>query len=105
MDSNAGTWTGVCAVSGFPCHAVDIPWPDGVYTSGRTLISTHFVGSTPLVVGTVYGAAQSPTFRDPLGITQCLLRSLIEEVVNHCRGPRCIMGDFNCSLMEFPEME
>ena len=47
------------------------------------MISTHFVGSTPLVVGTVYGAAQSPTFRDPLGITQCLLRSLIEEVVNH----------------------
>ena len=52
------------------------------------------------MVGTVYGAAQSPSFRDPLGITQTLLRSLTDEVVDRCRGPRCIMGDFNCGLLQ-----
>ena len=105
VDSQAGTWTGVCTMSDFPCNSVTVGWPDGVFTSGRTLVSSHYVGSTHLVVGTVYGAAQSPSFRDPLGITQTLLRSLTDEVVDRCRGPRCIMGDFNCGLLQFPEMD
>lgn len=104
VDSSAGTWTGVCVLSDFPCMPVGIDWLDGVFTSGRTLISSHFVGETPVVVGTLYGAAQSPSFRDPLGITQELLRSLTVEVVDKSRGPRCIMGDFNCDLIQFPEM-
>ena len=70
IDSFAGSWTGVGTVFDYPSCSVDVPWPDGVYTSGRALISSHFVGDTHLVVGTVYEAAQSPSFRDPLGITQ-----------------------------------
>eukprot|EP00435_Cladocopium_sp_Y103_P067936 s1011_g30.t1 len=105
VDSSAGTWTGVCTVSDYPSASVEIPWPDGIFASGRVLVSSHFVGATHLVVGTVYGAAQSPSFRDPLGITQSLLRAVADEVVFNCRGPRCIMGDFNCNLMQFPEMD
>ena len=30
---------------------------------------------------------------------------MFDEVVHNCRGPRCIIGDFNCYLMQFPEME
>lgn len=105
VDSQAGSWTGVCTVSDFPCATVPVQWPDGVFTSGRALVTSHFVGGTHLVVGTVYGAAQSPSFRDPLAITQTLLRSVADEIVHNCRGPRCIMGDFNCNLMQFPEME
>lgn len=105
IDSFAGSWTGVGTVCDYPSCSVDVPWSDGVYTSGRALISSHFVGDTHLVVGTVYEAAQSPSFRDPLGITQTLLRSVADEVVHKCRGPRCIMGDFNCDLLQFPEME
>ena len=105
VDSHAGTWTGVCAMSDVPCASVPVNWPDGVFSSGRTQISSHFIGGTHLVVGTVYGAAQSPTFRDPLGVTRTLLRTLTDEIVDNCRGPRCIAGDFNCDLMRFPEME
>eukprot|EP00435_Cladocopium_sp_Y103_P054136 s1486_g17.t1 len=105
IESAAGTWTGVCALSDFPCSSVSVDWPDGVFQCGRTLISSHYVGSTHVVVGTIYGAAQSPTFRNPLEITQSLLRSLTDEVVHKCRGPRCIMGDFNCGLLQLPEMD
>lgn len=79
LDSHAGSWTGVAVLSDFPCATPSVDWPPGVFTSGRTLISSHFIGSLHLVVGSVYGVAQSPTFRDPLGATRLLLRSVVAQ--------------------------
>lgn len=105
VDSYAGTWTGVCTLSDFPCHAVDVPWPEGVFTSARTMISSHFVGGSHLILGTLYGVAQSPSYKDPLTLTRVMLQTLVDEVALSSRGPRCLMGDWNCDLMQFPEME
>lgn len=103
LDSHAGAWTGVATVSDFPCAVVPVDWSPGVFTSGPTLISSHNVGPLHLVVGSLYGVAQSPSHRDPLGATRLLLQSLVPEL-DHCRGPRVLRGDFNCDLLQFPEL-
>ena len=104
VDSQSGTWTGVCTVSDFPAQALTSELEPDIFQCGRTLISSHHVGHVNVVVGTVYGVAQSPTFRDPLSLTRTLLQSISEQVVDRCRGPRCIQGDFNVDVMQFPEM-
>eukprot|EP00438_Fugacium_kawagutii_P008244 Skav226263 [mRNA] locus=scaffold2708:168741:173468:+ [translate_table: standard] len=103
VDSQSGTWTGVATVSDYPCAVVPVDWSPGVFDCGRTLLSSHFVGPLHVVVGSLYGFAQSPSHRDPLGATRLLLQSLTHEL-SQCRGPRVLMGDFNCDLLQFPEL-
>ena len=104
IGSIAGTWTGVCTVSDFPAQRLPVTLPDDVYQSARALISSHHVGHINLAVGTVYGVAQSPSHRDPLAATRSILQAVSHQVVDQCRGPRCILGDFNCDVTQFPEM-
>ena len=104
LGSVAGTWTGVCTVSDYPSQVLPVTLSDDVYHSARALISSHHVGHINLVVGTVYGVAQSPTYRDPLAATRSILQAVSHQIVDQCRGPRCILGDFNCDVMQFPEM-
>ena len=104
LNSRSGTWTGVAVASDFPCHAFNAQWPSLTFETGRIQAVTSYVGQTPIVMATVYGAAQSPTFRDPLAITEELLNQVTAQIVDHGVGPRCIVGDFNCDLMQFPVM-
>lgn len=104
VNSSAGTWTGVCNVADFPPVPVPLCSTGIDFDRSRLLVATHFIGQLSLTCATLYGAAQSPTFRDPLQITHELVQAARQAVVENCRGPRCIMGDFNASLMEFPEM-
>ena len=76
-----------------------------VFETGRVQAVTTYVGQTPIVMAMVYGAAQGPSFRDPLAITEELLCHVTANVVDHGVGPRCIVGDFNCDLMQFPIMQ
>ena len=101
IDSSAGTWTGVCTVSDFPAQTLTSELEPDIFQCGRTLITSHHVGHVNVVVGTVYGVAQSPTFRDPLALTRTLLQSISDQVVDRCRGPRCIQGDFNVDAMQY----
>ena len=105
LGSNAGSWIGVGLMTDFPSQPLAVDWPDGMFDTGRVMAATTYVGPTPVVVSVVYGAAQSPTFRNPLGITQELLMAVSEAVVDRGSGPRCIMGDFNCNLLQFPVMD
>eukprot|EP00435_Cladocopium_sp_Y103_P046541 s344_g13.t1 len=105
VDSHAGTWTGVGLLSDFPCQVLDLSWPSLVYETGRVMAATTYVGQAPITQAVVYGPAQSPTFRDPLGITLELLTAVSDILVDRGSGPRCIMGDFNCDLMQYPLMD
>ena len=105
VGSDAGSWTGVGLLADFPTQPLNVEWPPAVFETGRVLAATSFVGQTPILQAVVYGAAQSPTFRDPLGLTCELLTAVSDVVVDRGSGPRCIMGDFNCDLHQFPLME
>lgn len=99
--SHGGSWTGVRFVSDFPSVPVELVSAGLDFDSGRLLVGSHHIGHLALTTATVYGAAQSPTVRNPL---HSFSHSVSNVVVEACRGPRCILGDFNCDLMEFPEM-
>ena len=53
----------------------------------------------------IYGAAKSPTFRDPVAITRQILQTITNEVVDGATGCRYVSGDFNLSLFEVPELD
>ncbi|CAE7399060.1 Pol [Symbiodinium necroappetens] len=97
----AGSWTGVLQVGDLPCSTFNIAWPPGLFETGRVMISRHFHESLPIMVATVYGFPQGPTWPDALSRTETLLNTLTREVVLGSRGFRIICGDFNhdiCSL-------
>ena len=94
----AGTWSGVLQVSDLPCREHNLIWPSGLYETGRILLAQHFHESTTLMVATVYGYPQGPTWPDAQARTDLLLSTLTKEVVFGSRGFRVICGDFNHDL-------
>ena len=91
----AGAWTGVLQVSDLPCKPFQLPWPSGLYESGRVMLAQHYLESTPLQVATVYGYPAGPTWPDAQARTDNMLRCLTQELVLGSRGFRVITGDFN----------
>ncbi|CAE7325636.1 unnamed protein product [Symbiodinium sp. CCMP2456] len=91
----AGSWTGVLQVSDYPCRPFRLPWPSGLYESGRVVVAQHYLESTPVQVATVYGYPTGPTWPDALTRTDNMLRCLTQELVLGARGFRVITGDFN----------
>ena len=105
QDSDAGSWTGVCTLADWPLQMMNVDWPGAVFVSARTMITRTYIGNTPVVGAAVYGAAKSPTFRDPVAVTRQILQVLTKEVVDGARGCRYISGDFNLSLFEVAELD
>lgn len=115
----SGIATGVCTVSKHPHTGADAlrsPWREGFFlTPKMTLISTHVLGETQLMVVNLHGMNFQPymTF---------MLRQQLQEVatrVERHMGPVIVCGDFNtwshprqrlvestlsdCRRVEFPE--
>ena len=91
----AGSWTGVLIASDFPSQQLTLPWPDGVYETGRVTTALHMVCGLPLLSAAVYGypkSAAHPRARDQ---TDALLQTLTTELVLGRSGPRIICGDLN----------
>ena len=91
----AGTWTGVLQVGDLPCSTFNVAWPPGLFETGRVMISRHFHESLSVMIATVYGYPQGPTWPDALSRTDTLLSTLTREVVLGSKGFRVICGDFN----------
>ncbi|CAE7600361.1 Pol [Symbiodinium necroappetens] len=91
----AGTWTGVLQVGDLPCSTFNVAWPPGLFETGRVMISRHFHESLSVMIATVYGYPQGPTWPDALSRTDTLLGTLTREVVLGSKGFRVICGDFN----------
>ena len=91
----AGGWTGVATMSDFPSRPVRVPWPPGVYNTGRVAIAQHHIHSMPLLTAVVYGVPRSQAHPCALVETEQLLAPLTKEVVLGRHGPRIIAGDFN----------
>ncbi|CAE7194447.1 DHX57, partial [Symbiodinium microadriaticum] len=91
----AGSWTGVLQVSDFPCTHFQLPWPSGLYETGRLVLATHYRCQVPLTIATVYGYAPGNTWPKAKADTDCMLSFLTRELVLGSRGFRVICGDFN----------
>ncbi|CAE7221657.1 Pol, partial [Symbiodinium necroappetens] len=91
----AGSWTGVLQVGDLPCSTFNVDWPPGLFETGRVMISRHFHDSLSVMIATVYGYPQGPTWPDALHRTDTLLGTLTREVVLGSKGFRVICGDFN----------
>ena len=99
--SDAGTWSGVAVVSSAPTKEIRIAWPGAEYVSGRVVITSTWLQSLPIVGGTVYGLAQSPTHRHPIRSTSAILDQVAEHIVERLVGPRFLCGDWNADLSDF----
>lgn len=101
-DSDSGTFTGVATISDFALRPVHVPWPGATFVSGRIHMTATFLPTCHLLGAVVYGAAQGPTYKDPLKITADLLDVATQELVDHSRGLRYIQGDFNIAETDLP---
>ena len=84
--------------SDFPCRPQQIPYPSGLYESGRIVLARHFLADVQFQVATVYGYVSGPTWPDARPRTDNMLRCLTHELVLGARGLRAITGDFNHDL-------
>ena len=50
----AGSWSGVSVLSDFPGRMVTLPFRGEEFSSGRILVTQHFIGDIPVLVVTVY---------------------------------------------------
>ena len=83
----ASSWTGVLTVSDWPSRGVTIPWPDGLYASGRVPVVQHLIGDCPLLTACIYGFSPGGTYPQAAALTDALLQSLTWEIVWAVRAP------------------
>ena len=100
VNSEAGSWSGVMITSSAPLRELVVPWRGAEYQGSRVVVGTTYIGSSQITSAAVYGAPKSPTFKKPLQITEGILQTLTEEIVEGQHGMRVIAGDLNCDPLE-----
>ena len=98
----AGSWSGVLVTTDFKARSVSLPWPSGLYESGRVCASRHLVAGTPFLVVALYGFPRGPTYPAAVHLNNRMLSFLTTEVILGHSGPRVIMGDFNMGPHDSP---
>ena len=91
----AGAWSGVATISDYPAAQLQLPWPDGHWSSARVLLTRHWAQGTPVLVGGFYGFTQGPTWPHARQQNEDLLQTFTTQVVIGMSGVRIIQGDFN----------
>eukprot|EP00438_Fugacium_kawagutii_P015810 Skav206886 [mRNA] locus=scaffold3287:72863:77896:+ [translate_table: standard] len=91
----AGRWSGVMVCADFPSTILPLQWPDEHWDSARVLVTRHWVGPCPIVVGSFYGYSQGPTWPRSKQMSDALLQTYTNEIVLGMQGVRLIQGDFN----------
>eukprot|EP00438_Fugacium_kawagutii_P030157 Skav235179 [mRNA] locus=scaffold721:273036:277949:- [translate_table: standard] len=95
VDSDAGQWSGVAAVSAFPCRSLCMQWPPDLYDNGRVQIVGTHVANTWITGGIVYGFPASKYHRNPLQRTDDILQVVVSHLLSNATGPRFVCGDWN----------
>ena len=93
----AGSWTGVLQASDYPSRVFQVPWPSGLFESGRVLLCQHFPAQLPITVASVYGYPSGPTWPQAQSMTDELLSSVTKHLILGQSGVRVVVGDFNHS--------
>lgn len=101
----AGSFTGVAALSRWPCRALPHQIPIELYQTSRIQTVGVCIHNLWINVGIMYGFPYSTTHLHPHFQTESLLSSLIDRIGQQCHGPRVIMGDFNWERHELGELD
>eukprot|EP00438_Fugacium_kawagutii_P034912 Skav206373 [mRNA] locus=scaffold834:175796:187689:- [translate_table: standard] len=91
----AGSWSGVATIADWPSARLNLVWPQEHWSSARVLVSRHWIGQYPIVVGGFYGFAQGPTWPQSRKLSDSLLETMTTNIVMGMQGIRIIQGDFN----------
>ena len=103
--SVAGSWSGVMITSTTPIRELSVPWRGAEYKGSRVVVASTFFGPHQITSAAVYGAPKSPTFKKPLMVTEGILQTLTEEIVEGQQGMRIIAGDLNCDPFEAQQIQ
>ena len=101
----AGSFTGVAAITKWPCRALPHDIPSDLYQTARIQVVGVCIRNLWVTVGILYGIPHSTSHLHPRYQTEQLLSSLIDRVGAQVKGPRIIMGDFNWERNELTELD
>ena len=101
----AGKWTGVCTVSDWPSMSLRLPWTHEHWSTGRMLLTRHWIHGFPITVGGFYGYAQGPTWPAARQLNDQLLETFTQEFVIGMSGVRLLVGDFNFEPSELVQQQ
>ena len=101
----AGDFTGVAALSKWPCRSLPHSIPPIIYDSSRVQVVGVCIQSVWVTVGILYGFPKSTTHLHPKFCTEQHLEALIDRVACQTVGPRIIMGDFNWERNELSQLD
>ena len=102
--STAGTWSGVSIATDLACRAISIPWPHSEFALGRVQLVQAWYGPFHVSGANLYGWPKSPTWPRATEATEQLLAHVTKEMVLSRTGPRFVIGDFNCDVLESPSV-
>lgn len=102
--SHAGDFTGVSALSKWPCRALPHSFPDELYQTSRLQVVGVCLQQMWITVGMLYGLPKSVHHKHPRFQTDVLLEALVDRVGAQSTGPRAIMGDFNWEPHELSQV-
>ena len=74
---------------------LQLPWTHEHWSTGRMLLTRHWIHDLPVTVGGFYGYAQGPTWPAARQLSDQLLETFTKEFVLGMSGVRLLVGDFN----------
>ena len=102
--SHAGDFTGVAALSQWPCRALPHSFPEGLFETSRIQVVGACIHQMWITIGTIYGVPKSSQHKHPRFQTDVLLEALVDRVGAQTAGPRVVMGDFNWEPHELSQV-
>ena len=104
-DSGVGNFSGVCAMSVYPCRPLPHSFDEALYRSARLQVVGLQVRNLWIQAGIMYGFPTGQTHHQPLQQTDVLLDALITRIACEGSGPRMIVGDFNFEAASLPSIQ
>ena len=101
----AGDFTGVAALSKWPCRSLPHSIPSAIYDTSRVQVVGVCIHGIWMTVGITYGFPKSTTHMHPKFCTEQHLEAVIDRVAGQTVGPRIIMGDFNWERHELSQLD
>lgn len=103
--SIGGKATGVAILAHFPVRPLTSQWEDQSWESARIQTAGVFIDPVWIKVGVCYGYAKAPHTTETVKNTDWLLQQLTQRIVFDAKGPRAIIGDFNNSKQNLPQLQ
>ncbi len=100
----AGDFTGVAALSKWPCRSLPHSIPSAIYDSSRVQVVGTCIQGIWITIGILYGFPKSTSHIHPKFSTEQHLEAIIDRVACQSCGPRIIMGDFNWEQSELHQL-